>query len=155
MVDTTDPWAGNASLATTFTGVGGKESGALKYQFHGSKIYDATLNIEVYNSQGLELKESNSFNTERVKLALLSDYTKDAFISIEDKKFYEHSGVNLQRIFKAFLNNLKSFEVKEGASTITQQLIKNTHLSNEKTLTRKRTARKKTTRRKTRKKRIS
>ena len=102
-----------------------------------SKIYDASLSIEVYNAQGLELKESNTFNTERVKIELLSDYTKDAFISIEDKKFYEHSGVNLQRMAGAFLSNLKSFEVKEGASTITQQLIKNTHLSNAKTLTRK------------------
>jgi len=102
-----------------------------------NKIYDASLCIEVFNSQGLELKESNSFNTEKIRLDLLSDYTKDAFISIEDKKFYEHSGVNLKRVASAFVNNLKNFEVREGASTITQQLIKNTHLSNEKTLTRK------------------
>ena len=84
-----------------------------------NKIYDASLCIEVFNSQGLELKESNSFNTEKIRLDLLSDYTKDAFISIEDKKFYEHSGVNLKRVASAFVNNLKNFEVREGASTIT------------------------------------
>ena len=102
-----------------------------------AKIHDSTLNIEVYNSQGLELKENNCFNTEKIKIELLSDYTKDAFISIEDKKFYEHNGINIKRIASAFVKNLKNFEVKEGASTITQQLIKNTHLSNEKTISRK------------------
>ena len=72
-----------------------------------------------------------------VKLEELPSYVSQSFISIEDKDFYKHHGLNYKRIAKAFFNNLKSRSMKEGASTISQQLIKNTHLSNEKTLSRK------------------
>lgn len=63
--------------------------------------------------------------------------TQDAFISIEDKRFYEHSGVDYLRMLGAAKNNIISRSFQEGASTITQQLIKNTHLSGEKTFSRK------------------
>lgn len=61
----------------------------------------------------------------------------NAFISIEDKKFYKHNGLNYLRIGKAFINNIKARKIKEGASTISQQLIKNKFLSNEKSIKRK------------------
>lgn len=64
-------------------------------------------------------------------------HTIDAFVSIEDKNFFSHSGVNYKRMIKASLKNLKSHSFSEGASTISQQLIKNTHLTSEKTLRRK------------------
>ena len=67
----------------------------------------------------------------------LSENTINAFISIEDSKFYSHKGVNIGRMAKAMLNNIKSNSIVEGASTISQQLIKNTHLSAEKTYSRK------------------
>ena len=61
----------------------------------------------------------------------------NAFIAVEDKNFYRHHGISLPRIAKAFINNLAAGYSKEGASTITQQLVKNTYLTNEKTLQRK------------------
>ncbi len=61
----------------------------------------------------------------------------NAFIALEDKRFYNHKGYDVIRIGGAILSNLKSKSVKEGASTITQQLVKNTHLTNERTLIRK------------------
>jgi len=61
----------------------------------------------------------------------------NAFIAVEDKNFYHHHGLSLSRIAKAFANNLAAGYSKEGASTITQQLVKNTYLTNEKTLQRK------------------
>lgn len=61
----------------------------------------------------------------------------NAFIAVEDKNFYQHHGISLPRIAKAFVNNLAAGYSKEGASTITQQLVKNTYLTNEKTLQRK------------------
>ena len=61
----------------------------------------------------------------------------NAFIAVEDKNFYQHHGLSYPRIIKALVNNLAAGYSKEGASTITQQLIKNTHLTNEKTLERK------------------
>lgn len=67
----------------------------------------------------------------------LDDCTLNAFIAIEDKRFYSHHGIDLLRIVSAAKNNILSGKVKEGASTITQQLVKNTHLSGEKTLRRK------------------
>ena len=61
----------------------------------------------------------------------------DAFIAVEDKDFYRHKGLSYKRIAKAVLNNVRAGYSKEGASTISQQLIKNTHLTHEKTMQRK------------------
>lgn len=91
----------------------------------------------IYDSNGNELDIVNTLKNNYIKLDNIPQITKQAFISIEDKKFYEHNGLNYKRIAKATLNNLKSKSMKEGASTITQQLVKNKYLSNEKTLDRK------------------
>ncbi len=64
-------------------------------------------------------------------------HTKQAFIDVEDKRFYSHGGFDYKGIVRAMLHNAKSRSFKEGASTISQQLIKNSHLSQEKTLKRK------------------
>lgn len=61
----------------------------------------------------------------------------NAFVAVEDKNFYRHNGFDYKRIVKAALKNIASFSFREGASTISQQLIKNTHLSSEKTIKRK------------------
>ena len=60
-----------------------------------------------------------------------------AFISVEDKRFYSHKGLDYKRIIGATINNLKAGYFKEGGSTITQQLAKNALLSQEKTIDRK------------------
>ena len=65
------------------------------------------------------------------------DHVKNAFLAAEDARFYSHPGFDLIRIAGAALNDLKAGSYVEGASTITQQLIKLTHLSSEKTLNRK------------------
>lgn len=67
----------------------------------------------------------------------IPDNLKNAFIALEDKRFYSHKGYDPIRIGGAIISNIKSHSVKEGASTITQQLVKNTHLSNERTIERK------------------
>lgn len=61
----------------------------------------------------------------------------DAVISIEDKKFYNHFGFDILRIGKAMLTNLKTGHIVQGASTITQQLVKNLYLDFDKTWERK------------------
>lgn len=76
-------------------------------------------------------------NVQKASLKNLNDYTKNAFIAVEDKRFYEHDGIDLYRIVGAIKNNIISGRVKEGASTITQQLIKNTHLTGDKNASRK------------------
>ena len=100
-------------------------------------LTSSTLSLNIYDSTNKPKKESNAVNHAYASIDSLQPYTINAFISIEDKTFYEHNGINPKRIVKAGINNIKSHSLKEGASTITQQLIKNTQLSNEKTYSRK------------------
>lgn len=95
------------------------------------------ISLQVFDSENRPIKEDNEINKAVVNISNISDSTKNAFISIEDKSFYNHHGVNYKRIFKAMINNLKARSLKEGASTITQQLVKNTQLTSEKTFERK------------------
>ena len=81
--------------------------------------------------------EYNGQHGNIVRLKDLPEYVPKAFIAIEDKRFYKHNGIDYIRIIGAFLNDLKTFSFKEGASTISQQLVKNTHLSNDRSIERK------------------
>lgn len=75
-------------------------------------------------------------NRTLVSLDSLPPHVKNAFLAAEDKDFYSHNGFSLPGLFRAAYRNI--FDEKlEGGSTITQQLIKNTILSAEKTFTRK------------------
>lgn len=67
----------------------------------------------------------------------IPDVARKAFVAAEDARFYSHGGIDLRRIFGAFLSDIKSMSLQEGASTITQQLVKLTHLSGVKTFARK------------------
>ena len=72
-----------------------------------------------------------------VKLQDIPESLQQAVIAVEDRKFYNHWGFDMEGIFRAALVNLQYGEVKEGASTITQQLVKNLFLSQEQTMGRK------------------
>lgn len=61
----------------------------------------------------------------------------NAIVSVEDKNFYKHQGFDYLRIARAFLKNIKKRQVLEGASTISQQFVKNLYLSFDKTWKRK------------------
>lgn len=89
------------------------------------EIYDTELNRIVPSSQNY------------IKIENLKPETINAFICAEDKRFYSHKGIDYIRVGGALVSNIKSKSFSEGASTITQQLIKNTLLSNEKTINRK------------------
>ena len=94
-------------------------------------------NLTFYDSEEKVLDSTFSNGKIVAKLNDMPDYVKNAFISIEDKNFYKHNGLNTKRIIKAFITNIFNGYAKEGASTISQQLVKNIHLSNSKTLKRK------------------
>ena len=70
-------------------------------------------------------------------VAALPAYVPQAFIAAEDKRFYEHDGADDAAIARAAFSNLRAGETVSGASTITQQLIKNLVLDNRQTLKRK------------------
>lgn len=72
-----------------------------------------------------------------VPLNAISDDLKNALIASEDEHFYEHEGFSITGIFRALFNNVSSGSIAGGGSTITQQLAKNTLLSEQQTILRK------------------
>ena len=95
-------------------------------------------NIVVYDSYGVPVDALiQNGETYVVPYLEIPKHTRQAFIDVEDKRFFAHNGYDYKRVIKAVLSNLKSGRFQQGASTISQQLIKNTHLSQEKTLKRK------------------
>lgn len=106
--------------------------------FDQSKIERCTKTVTVLGCDGKEIGENRQANgVDYVCLGELHDYTSAAFVAVEDKRFYSHKGVDWIRVAGAIKNDLLSLSFREGASTITQQLVKNTHLSNKKTVKRK------------------
>ena len=98
------------------------------------KLTMPTACIRLYDTHDDEIPAAISVST---TTHALPSYVKEAFVAVEDKRFYEHHGIDMHRMLGALWHNLKSFSFREGASTISQQLIKNTHLSSEKTIVRK------------------
>src|SRR5690606_23305307 len=82
-------------------------------------------------------EEKERENHHFIPLEDISPYVKEAAIAIEDKQFYDHHGFDFKRIIGAVWKNITSGTLKEGASTITQQLARNLYLSHEKTWERK------------------
>jgi len=72
-----------------------------------------------------------------VNLARLPPYVPAAFVAIEDRRFYEHTGFDARGIARAIVTNIERGRAAQGASTITQQLARNLYLSSERTLQRK------------------
>ena len=102
--------------------------------------YKPNLSSRIYSSDGLLLK---SFYTEErifIPENRIPSEVKLAFISSEDKNFYKHYGIDIIAILRAFFTNILNFYKDKrvvGASTITQQVVKNLLLSNELSYSRK------------------
>ena len=105
-------------------------------EFDKSMLLAQNTSIDIYDIDNNKINEKTGKKA-LVKFEELPCYVPQAFVSIEDKDFYRHHGLNYKRIAKAFFNNIKTKSLSEGASTISQQLIKNTHLTSEKTFARK------------------
>ena len=97
---------------------------------------NTSKSITYYDKYGNDLFKERDKN-DYVELNNISDYVKNSIVSIEDKNFYNHKGFDYLRIAKAVLVNLKSKKLKEGASTISQQYVKNLYLTFNKTWERK------------------
>jgi 1A family penicillin-binding protein len=76
-------------------------------------------------------------NRIKVSLSEIPDHVKNAFIAVEDIRFYRHHGFDIKRLFGALFQNIKQGRYAEGASTITQQVVRNAFLTQKKTIHRK------------------
>jgi penicillin-binding protein 1A len=93
---------------------------------------------KVYDLDGKLITEFHAEeNREIIPFSAMSENIKNAIIAIEDKRFYEHQGVDYIRIIGAAIADLRAGELAQGASTITQQVVKNIYFSPEKTWKRK------------------
>lgn len=100
-----------------------------------SEVITDKADITLYAADNKEITNENI--SRYVKYADISPNIINAFVALEDKRFFRHNGIDYYRSVGALVNNLKAGYKKEGGSTITQQLAKNTLLSNEKTIIRK------------------
>lgn len=96
------------------------------------------VSTQVFDRNGRLLYEIYG-NENRIPINIddLPEHVLQATVAIEDKKFYSHHGLDLTGLLRASLKNFSSAGSLQGGSTITQQLVKNALLSNEKTLQRK------------------
>ena len=81
--------------------------------------------------------EARLNRTDYVPIGHISPDLKNAIVAIEDRRFYDHWGFDMTGMARATLVNVQHGRIEEGASTITQQLVKNLFLANEQTFTRK------------------
>ena len=131
-------------IAATFSGIFfGIMAGVFLILFHdlpqinSLKQFKPSSSTTVFSSDN---KIITKFYIEKrfpVSIETIPQNLISALITIEDKNFYIHSGINLKAIFRAILYDIKAGEYKQGASTLTQQLAKTLFLSSEKSITRK------------------
>ncbi|KKT82299.1 MAG: hypothetical protein A2925_00170 [Candidatus Yanofskybacteria bacterium RIFCSPLOWO2_01_FULL_44_22] len=106
------------------------ESIATRRVGESTKIYDRTGEVLLYDIHGEEKRTIIAWEK-------IPEYIKKATIASEDADFYTHKGLDLRGIIRAFLKDLRNFEISQGGSTITQQLVKKALFGDEKTITRK------------------
>jgi penicillin-binding protein 1A len=110
------------------------------FEYETQKLikYQPRLTTEVYDRNGNKI--ANLFSDEHryyVSYENIPPRLIEALLAIEDTMFFEHDGVNPDAIMRAIIKDVSAGKLKEGASTITQQLVKNTLLNREKKFSRK------------------
>lgn len=90
-------------------------------------VTPAGYSTTVYDREGNQITKLVAENSNRVYVTLdkIPLHMQHAFIAIEDERFYDHNGIDIQGIMRAGIKALTSGDLSQGASTITQQLLKN------------------------------
>lgn len=111
--------------------------GLYTYAFFSPKLELTNIGQMYIYDKEEQLVYQGSGSSEWVNLEDISPYLIDAVINVEDKNFYKHHGFDYLRIVKAMLLNIKNKSIVQGASTISQQYIKNMYLDFDQTWKRK------------------
>lgn len=98
---------------------------------------EPSLKSKIYDRNGILLKEFYSQNRLLTPYKDMPPHLIEMLLSSEDREFYDHWGINMRRLFIVAVGNLMRWELKAGASTITQQLSRMLFLTREKTIARK------------------
>ncbi|MCG6115405.1 MAG: PBP1A family penicillin-binding protein [Mesorhizobium sp.] len=103
------------------------------------QIADGTLSpvVLLEDAAGEPLVQSGPFQAAHAPLDAYPDHLVDAVLAIEDRRFFDHMGIDPQGIARAFVRNIGAGQVVQGGSTITQQLVKVLYLEHDRTLRRK------------------
>lgn len=101
------------------------------------KDYEYKRPTIIYDRNGETIAELGAERRYPLDIADIPESLQNAVISVEDARFYDHGGVDLMGILRAFITNVKAGRVVEGGSTLTQQLVKIIYLTPEKKLKRK------------------
>lgn len=96
---------------------------------HATQILDAEGNVIAEQSGGV--------NRRPVKLADISPWLVKATLAVEDRRFYDHAGVDIRGLARAVWVDVRHMSIREGASTLTQQLARNLYLTHQRTWSRK------------------
>ncbi|MFC2074550.1 penicillin-binding protein 1A [Campylobacterota bacterium] len=110
----------------------------IKFEVNALIEYNPSLTTEIYDRNWDKI--ANIFDKEHRYFVHFDDIPPqviEALLAIEDTMFFEHPGVNIDAIIRAIIKDVKARKLVEGASTITQQLVKNTLLTREKKFSRK------------------
>ena len=141
---TTKQWIKRIAMTIVFIGILGFLGGAGLFAYYVSKAPELNeellkdpVSAEFYDMNGEIFATIGAENRKYVKYEDIPQQMIDAIIATEDSRFFEHFGIDLWRLGGAVIANFKNGFGSQGASTITQQVIKNSFFTNEKKLERK------------------
>ena len=99
--------------------------------------FTSSESSRIYDQNGELIVDLGEHSRENVEFDELPQVVIDAFIAVEDSRFFEHNGFDLPRFVRAFIENIKTRDFSQGGSTITMQIVKNSYFTNEKSIPRK------------------
>jgi penicillin-binding protein 1A len=106
-------------------------------EFDESRITTGKYAVTFVDRNGTEIGRRGILHNDAVTLEEIPDHLIKATLATEDRRFFEHFGIDLLGTFRALIENARANDVVQGGSSITQQLAKNLFLSNERSLKRK------------------